>query len=178
MVALSGSVDDFYQGDLVEVHPRHFKPHTPVRKRRFYVSTQTPAHSAYIELCDNPYRRSLLWSVPPRNVKRVHRGNWFYHRFGRPLSFSSISDEANFWHLIGAMRELRNPADGLFCTWTHQEAEQALVSGYADAFFGVSGIAGLPADEVTYSAFSCDIPEVAARMRQACLSDIRHRAAA
>lgn len=107
------------------------------------------------------------------NLKLVERGNYFKHMFDmrEQMHFYNYVQEANFWRSVSEMHELRNPATGLFYTWTLEQAIAALEDGSAHAFFYSSSLGVLL--EPLFGGFVCKYPDVAERMRQASLAELR-----
>lgn len=158
----------FYPGDLVELTNSYYP--TP---RLLYVASFRASTPKDVTLT-NAYNHYEL-PAHRENVKLVRRGNYFKYLFGfdaNQFEFIDVAHEAMFWRSLGKMHELRNPVDGLYYTWTHEQAITALQDGTADGFFNSSGEPGMPCDEVHFGGYTFDDPQVARRMNAASLKSL------
>ncbi len=104
----------------------------------------------------------------------MKRGNVFRYRFGMDLlPFSNYAEEARFWRMMQMLEEVRNPADGLFYTWTRDQAIQGLQAGIIDAFLESSGGPGMQPDDTRLGGYKVTDPTAGAQLRTKCLAALR-----
>lgn len=157
----------FYIGDLVEVIGGDANPRgMQMRLYDYYCESDR-----LIPLVNNA--QTVYAYEYADNLKLVERGNYFKHMFGMrdQMRFYNFVQEANFWRSVNEMHELRNPATDLFYTWTLEQAIAALEDGSAHAFFYSSSLGVLL--KPMFGGFVFDDPDVAERMRQASLAELR-----
>ena len=122
-----------FRGDLVIVYSAAFTTSTPEPERQLFVHTTMRQGDTEVELCDDPYRSSLLDYCSITRVRLVRRGNWFRARHNLELQFDDPYDELLFWkHYIG-VSEAKNP-DNQTNSWLRSQALNALSAGIADLF--------------------------------------------
>ena len=61
----------------------------------------------------------------------VNRGNVWKFRHNEKIDWGSVEEHAKFLNSLGLAKEVRNPANKLFC-WTKEEAVKALQDGLGD----------------------------------------------
>ncbi len=119
------------------------------------------------EIDDNGvYMRNGSLTVDPSHLVLIERGNLWRERHGESVTFRGLEEEISFETGMGRAHDLRNPKTKL-CSWTKDEALQALKDGVGHGFAVRNGFFGSGPHEMVVVF---DNPELAERVRKTTLA--------
>ena len=164
---MSEQLEQFYPGDEIMLGTQ-----------RVFVERWFPERHE-LDVCGRPYGAGgmiggIRLDSCPGEVKLVRRGNIFRRQFGQDLlPFGDYAEEARFWDCLGMLVNVRNPDDGLFYTWTLEQAITGLEAGVIDIYLASTGGPGFSMDTVFYGGYTIDDTKAGARLRAQCLNELR-----
>ena len=99
------------------------------------------------------------------NLKLGNRGNVWKYFHNDELKFEDLKEEANFFMMLGDVKEVRNPETNVF-SWTKESALEAIKNGIAHGFTLCSTFFG-PTSRISVWRFNNE--ELGKRVAQATL---------